>query len=196
MSDTELSPLSFDWLREWDRHMDSKRQRSYVSAELDRLQAEGQPLLMAAITAPLPDQQDIALSELRSRGYRPKLRLREGASPPSVDSQGRPLSKDEVGKVFRTKTGVRGSSPEAKADPVLQERYVGPARNALARTREGLYQQVDITHEPQTFSVDEASAILRNWGVGVRSKRFRGHRDTYLVEEVVSEAAKPKRPKQ
>jgi hypothetical protein len=180
-----------DWLLDWDRSVDPRRLRSYVTSEVQRLIAEGQPVLHLAIMAPLSQQQDLTISVLREMGYRPRLRLRKGAVPPSVDAEGRRLPKEMQGKVLRAKVGYKGDDSSLRTDPIAASRFSGPMRNALART-EGLNNYRDVTNEPDVYSLEEAIIILRQHGVGVRGKRIQGKkRDTWLVEEVPKQAAQP-----
>lgn len=194
MSDEEIQIPQADWLGEWDRMVDPRRQRGYVMHEVERLIAEGKPVFHLAIMLPLPHQQDLALSVLRELGYRPRLRLRSGAVPPSVDSEGKPLPSALRGKTLRAKTGYRGDDSSLKQDPIAASRFAASARNVLAKTG-SLYVHTDVGFEAERYQLDEASSILRQWGVGVRAKRFRGKtRDTWLVEEVPQEAEKPAAP--
>jgi hypothetical protein len=180
-----------DWLLDWDRSVDPRRLRSYVTSEVQRLISEGQPVLHLAIMAPLSQQQDLTISVLREMGYRPRLRLRKGAVPPSVDAEGRRLPKEMQGKVLRAKVGYKGDDSSLRTDPIAASRFSGPMRNALART-EGLNNYRDVTNEPDVYSLEEAIIILRQHGVGVRGKRIQGKkRDTWLVEEVPKQAAQP-----
>jgi len=199
VSDEAISIPTADWLKEWDRTVDPTRLRAYVDSELRRLRAEGAPLVHLSVMLPLSQQQDLALSVLRQMGYRPLLRLREGASPPLVDYDGKPLPKAQQGTVLRAKVGVHGDDPSLKHDPIRAREFAGPNLRHLQRTT-GLYRHVDVTAEPQPYTVEEASVILRQWGVGVRAKRMRGNgkRDCWLVEEVVQRAApaQPRRARQ
>lgn len=192
MSDEEdIQIPRTDWLLDWDRSVDPRRLRSYVTAEVQRLIAEGQPVLHLAIMAPLSQQQDLAISVLREQQYRPRLRLRKGAVPPSVDAEGRRLPKEMQGKVLRAKVGYKGDDSSLRTDPIAAARFSGPMRNSLART-EGLNNYRDVTNEPDVYSLEEAIIILRQHGVGVRGKRIQGKkRDTWLVEEVPKQAAQP-----
>lgn len=198
MSDEEEIQIpQTEWLTEWDRTVDPRRLRSYVASEVKRLIAEGQPVLHLAIMAPLSQQQDLALSVLRETGYRPLLRLRKDAVPLSVDGEGRQLPKELRGKVLRAKVAFKGDDPGLKSDPVAASKYSGPMRQQLAKT-EGLYRYRDVSHEPDSYSLDEANIILRQWGVGVRLNRFQGKkRDTWIVEEFVRPNVQPSdQPKQ
>lgn len=191
MSDEEIQIPRADWLTEWDRMVDPRRQRSYVKNEVERLKAEGLPVLHLAIMLPLSQQQDLALSVLREIGYRPKLRLRKGAVPPSVDSEGRPLPAAIRGTVLRAKVDFLGNDSSLKNDPIAAAAFNGPNRAMRAKLG-NVHQHRDVGQDPESFALDEANTILRQWGVGVRAKRHRGKiRDTWLVEEYVAEAAQP-----
>lgn len=192
MSDEEdIQIPRTDWLMDWDRSVDPRRLRSYVTSEVERLIAQGQPVLHLAIMAPLAQQQDLTISVLREKGYRPRLRLRKGAVPPPVDAEGRRLPKEMQNKVLRAKVGYRGDDSSLRNDPIAAARFSGPMRNALART-EGLNLYRDVSSEPDSYSLDEAILILRQHGVGVRGKRIQGKkRDTWIVEEVPQTAAQP-----
>lgn len=182
--DATISIPTAQWLGEWDRTVDPNRLRTYVESELRRLQAEGAPLAHLSVMLPLSQQQDLALGVLRQWGYRPLLRLREGASPPLVDSDAKPLPPDLRGKVLRAKVGYNGDDPSLKNDPIRTRAFAGPSLRATQRTM-GLYRHVDVSSEPEAYSLEEATLILRMWGVGVRQRRMRGgKRDCWLVEEV------------
>lgn len=184
-----IEPLRIDWLREWDRHLGADRQQTYVEAELERLRDAGAPLLYAALSTGLADQRDVAVRVLGEMHYRPALRLVEGARPPTLDPQGRPLPAEKAGRVLVAKTGVRGQMARdaiaAANGSGETSRYAGPRRGALARTAQGLYVTVEIGREPVTVSLEDAIVILVQWGHGVPDKRYRrkGAVDQWLVVE-------------
>lgn len=188
MSADDIRVPSFDWLQQWDMHnvgVDAKRE--YAREELERLHSRNAPLLFAALSTGLPEQCDVLVSLIHEIGYTPMLRLYPKASPPPFDSQGRSLPESKRGKVLVTKVGVVGqmAQSEIKLRNAETTRYTGPARATLAYSSRGLYRTVEISETPRAFSLDDALVILRQWGVGLSSKRFhkKGRLDKWLVIE-------------
>ncbi len=197
-------PKVIEWLTGWDRNVDPQRQQSYVEEELTRLAREGQPLLYAALTTALASQQDIAIRELRKLRPTVYLRLAPGVTPPPTDAQGRSLSTDDQGKALVAKVGNRGNMAYADIKAADEsgetERYKSSNRGALFRSAKGGYDQKRVTFTPQSFSLDDAIVILRQWGHGIRDAEHRFYRrgtkdertgdvnwqmqDRWLVEEV------------
>lgn len=185
MSD-EVLPQYVECLSEWDRHVSPERQETYVRAELARLRAEGVPLLYTALTRPFIEQRNLLKKVLREQGYMPRLRLRASAVPPSLDPQSRPLPQADRGKVLVAKVGTRGQAPPGGTVSDIEAARYTARRDAIVRSPEGLYRTVRVTHEARAYTLDDADAVLMQWGVGVNEKRYRkrGALDQWLVEEV------------
>lgn len=184
MADKALDshPHFVDMLREWDVYpsitsQQRERRRAWLRSELERIEQSGVAPLFAALTAPLTTQVDECVAVL-SESRRPVwLRLIEGAQPPDVDPQGRPIEADKRGKVLRAKVGnVNGDG------------MVGTARGSMIGARRDIYRYVDITAEPVALSVADAVLVLRQWGYRVRQNEFyyRGERQQsrWLVVQV------------
>lgn len=195
----ELQPPQFgDWLLEWRRAQSASEQAGYVANQLQALRDRGEHrLLTAALLLPFPEQIDVATRVLRDSGYRPWLRLRDGAQPPPRDPQGRPLPRDKAGKVLVAKIGMRGQMDpgELSARNAETAMYAGPMRNALARTPQGLYVTTEVTSTPQSYGLADAIVILRQWGVGFGIRaRSRAGLELWLVEEVPDPSMAPAPP--
>ncbi len=195
----QLQPPQFgDWLPEWDRFMAGNSQAGYVANQLRALRDSGEHrLLTAALMLPFPEQIDLATRALRESGYRPWLRLRDGATPHPRDPQGRPLPREKAGKVLVAKVGVRGQMDPSELSARNDETrmYSGPARSALARTAQGLYVTTEITSTPTQHTLADATVILRQWGVGFGTRAVtRGGQEIWLVEEVPDPALAPPAP--
>lgn len=220
MSDSpsdEVSPRYIECLADWDRAVSPQRQEVYARSELDRLRAAGETqLLYVALTRPFIEQRNVLTKILREQGYVPRLRLRPGAVPPELDPQSRPLPLAERGKVLVAKVGTRGAiQPGGDRISDDEAKRYSARRDAIVRSPEGLYRTVRVTHEPRTYSLDDAVAVLMQWGVGIREKRYRQHhrvryekgalpgeliahpvppRDQWLVEEASDEITTPRNP--
>ncbi len=188
-----MDPKRIEWLQDWDRNIGPERQRTYVGAELQKLQEQGLPLLYAIVTRPFHEQQDVALSVLADMGVTSvMLRLVAGAKPPLHDAQGRPLPEALQGKVFRTKVRQFGNTVNGQVpDPIASKKFTGPLRNDLAKSDKGLYVHADITHRPTPVSIEDAVVIMRQYGHGVSGEQWRRRKsaearriDLWLVEEV------------
>lgn len=170
-------PLLIEW-RKFPAFGDVSRKArvDYVKQELQRAEAAGISPLFVAVTLPLALQQQDAFDALKAMGHSTvNLRLVDGCYPPVNDSQGRPLSEELQGKALVTKV----------ANLVMDagERQVASRRGA------DIYEQVTITSEPVAIGLDEAIAVLRQWGYGVRAKRAQRpnegpRRDEWLVVHV------------
>lgn len=177
-----LPEFCSEWFRIEGRTDAEKR--AYIADELRRLDRDGAPLLTVVAAHILDDRvQQIAFEILRrnhdSDGnpvYEPRqwaLRLREGATPPKVDAQGRAVPEKESGKVLYAKVGVLGGElgPEAESREVMQ--WGGPNRDARARQGRDIYRYVKIGREPVTLSLDDALAVVRQWGMCVAPRERR-----------------------
>jgi hypothetical protein len=169
-------PLSINWLDQWDGHKETKAKLSWVSAELDKLIAAGLPPLTAIVTAPLSEQQNVALQALRAKQSVVYLRLHKTAVPPKADPYGRPLPLDKQGRVFVQKVRTNGAPWNASSSECAA--WTGSARQAKnhpSNTHDPLYGTVTLTRDAVTaMPIDDAIGILRRWGFGVRASRREG----------------------
>ena len=200
-------PRFVAWLDEWQRHVEPARQKAYVKAELLRLAASDEPLLNAALMAPLPRQTDVAVEVLRDQLEYGMvwLRLVPGAPTPPTDPDGRPLDEKDRGRVLVAKVGVRGQTADGKPPHHERETRETSAlgRDAL-RTRRGesLYRTARVTAAPKAYPLADAIVILRQWGVGIAPEHMHrgngaGGREKaprWLVEEVPQRDGQPVLP--
>lgn len=186
------------FLREWDNYpavtADQRaRRREWVRTELQRAKEAGVAPLFFALTRPLADQVDTCLAVLAEDRSPVWLRLVEGAAPPETDPQGRPLQPQKRGKTLVAKLG------NVSDDGMTGTKRLQPGRD--------LYRTVEITRDPQGFTIDEAAIVLRQWGVNVRpNEHYRsGERmqSRWLVVQVdrsgqpfASADTQPEQPKQ
>jgi hypothetical protein len=207
------------WLLDWRRTgVDPQAQREYVAQELQRIAAAGAPVLTQVLTAPFELQQLIALSVLHNETPIPEhrwyLRLREGASPPLKDAQGRDvMPPEDRGKVLVAKTttlGGRLKHTHTLPDAVTSQ-WNGPNQQAAAVRGRDIYSYVRIGRTPVAVSLADAICVLNKWGVGIPMLQTYNrnaailvpgpggtpvpvpdpskHQDAWLVEEVPPEAA-------
>lgn len=170
----EVPPFCDNWSN-YRVRTDAER-AEYVAEEMRRIQQDRGPLLRAILSCAEESAQRIALQYLSGAltpsGEQPiipgvwLLRLRDGASPPARDPQGRALPKEIAGKVLRAKVG----------NVVFEE---GKKRKVADQHGRNLYILRDITSTPQPIALSEALVILRAWGYGVARET-----DRQLVEEV------------
>jgi hypothetical protein len=181
-----LERRHIQWLSDWDRRIDPLRQRSYVRDEVLRLKAEGQPVLYAALTTPLIEQRNLAFSVLREVHPIVSVRLHAEASPPTYDPNGKPLPKQDAGRVLVAKVGVVGQAPPGgRISEDEAALYAGPARAVLARSG-GLYRVVRVTREPTSLPLDEAIALMQLWGHGVQDEEYRRRHRSAVLNPVTS----------
>ena len=161
------------------------QQEQYVLSELARIDRAGLPVLLTVLQQSDLDLQQTALKLLRSGGGdyddgRPlprrrhswKLVLVQGAEPPHKDPQGRVLPDHLRGKVLSAKTGNLGGDTHGPTDVTVAGQHAGPVREQKARTGRPLYQLRQVGRTPEEFTLDEAMAILRQWGVGVSARQY------------------------
>lgn len=169
--------------------------RDYVVQELRRLDEEGAPILRAVLTHPDDRTQALALQALDpafiapdgSPAIQPRmwfLRLVDGAEPPHLDPQGRPLDAKDRGKVLRAKVGNiggnNGGNTPALADIRSCAGVSGDNRTRANYARQNLYLTVDITAQPRALPLAQAVTILRQWGLGVTDRAFRSAKRSHL----------------
>jgi hypothetical protein len=105
------------------------------------------------------------------------LRLVDGAEPPALDPQGRPLPAELRGKVLRAKVGniggnIGGNSGNP-ADLTRAAGVSGDVRSKTAYARGTLYLTADVGRDAKPFSLTQAVTILRQWGAGVTERAYR-----------------------
>jgi hypothetical protein len=206
---------------EWSRYVprsDTERAR-YVAEELRRLVAEGGAILLAILQPGVDDHPRMLALEMLQTNAGPdgnpvidashlwRLRLKDGAAPPRLDPQGRPLSPAEAGKVLVAKVGVLGSERGRDQDTEGSIEWEGPSRARKAASGQSIYRLARVTSKPGAYTLPDAVKILQQWGVGVVARQYRRPtnwrpgeyfdgeseaargQDQWLVEEVVD--AKP-----
>lgn len=194
---------------------------NYIVQELRRLDSSGGPVLRAVLTHPDDRVQTMALAALDpaflaedgAPAVQPRmwfLRLVDGAEPPALDPQGRPLPAELRGKVLRAKVGnIGGNIGGNSGGPADLTRAAGVSGDVRAKTsyaRGTLYLTADVTRDPKPFPLTQAVTILRQWGAGVTERAWRSPKRSrggepaehgqalWLVDEVHPEDVKPQRP--
>ena len=181
-----MEPRSINWLNQWDSNATKPAREAYVRDELARIIAAGEPPLLAVLTLPLLEQQDLALSVLKSLQPVTTVRLAEGAKPPACDPYGRELPPEKRG-VLVAKTATHGSSAGAEQAESMAWSGVGRIRANRPGSRQPLYDVVEIGVAPVALPTQTAADVMRQWGHGVRPDQWRGRaasrRDMWLVVE-------------
>lgn len=181
-----------------------RERREYVVSELRRIDRAGHPILRTILSCQ-DDEAQAAATELLASNVDAeggeiiparlwRLRLVDDATPPATDPQGRRLPKDKVGKVLVAKVGNRGGRLGENAEPAEVDAHSGPRRTVTVRAGRDLYETVEVTRTPRSYSLRNAILILRQWGVGCTYERARVEPDKdnnpievqvyWLVEEV------------
>lgn len=155
---------SIPFLADWDRQLGLARQRAYIEAEVKRLAAAGERLLYVALTAPTsPEQADAVRAAAAAAAPLVHLRLAQGALPPHLDPQGRPLVADARGKALVAKIGVR--TAHFDAHEAAKAAVGGVARQRDARMGADLYETREVyADRVTTLPFGEALAVYRQWG--------------------------------
>lgn len=195
--------LSF--LNRFEETPESERP-GYVAAELRRIVTEGEPLLTTVLRCPDDDAKSLALTLLRDGVTETgetvfdeppaavRLRLEPDAIPPERDPQNRKLPEKKRGHVLVAKVGNKGGRLPEKADAKVVASFSGQRRQVLVSGGADLYETAEITREWKSFSLRNATLILKTWGLGVQKERCVSHLDRatgeliegqsfYLVEE-------------
>lgn len=197
---------------------------AYVGAEIKRLLQNGTAVLCPVLAVLDDELRTIALELLHANSdgtdaqgqlYDParpwRVRLVKDAKPPPVDPQGRPIHGEKAGKVLLVKTsnlgGVGGGSTNHDR-PMSGRPDAGNAnvRNAKLSRGDDVCRYREITTSPVTLSLNDAVLVLKRWGVGVQTRRYKmpeGFRegqapreagqDQWLVEEVLDAPSTNKR---
>jgi hypothetical protein len=176
-------PFCTDWSDVVAKPRDVKN--AYVARELRRLDAEGAPILRAALATLDDELLQVVLDLLHGTadtsddeplfpdGPRAawRLRLRKGAVPPPLDPQGRPVPPADRGKLI-VKVGNLGGrlGPEARQQELA--RYNGDARQVASLAGRDLYRNVKIGTQPTALSLGDALTVLRQWGYGCTLRRY------------------------
>ena len=184
---------------------------AYVAQELRRVDGAGLPVLRTVLSCADDDAQAHAVQLLHAgvdadgaeilpaRLWR--LRLAEGAVPPSTDPQGRLLPADRRGKVLVCKIGNKGGRIPTgdNVDPKQIALVSGPSRTTTVRAGRDIYETTEVTSAPRSYSLRNAVLILKAWGVGCTPERARIEPDRdgnprevqvyWLVEEVLDAPA-------
>lgn len=187
---------------------------TYVVNELQRIDRAGLPVLRTVLSCSIDEAQTLATELLHENadkdgqeileGRAWRLRLVEGAVPPSTDPQGRPLPVEKRGKVLSVKVGNKGGNLKETAEGKEWMQHSGPIRTSKVRADRDLYNLVEVTRTPKAYSLRHAILILRKWGVGCTPEPRRMEhidkkdrmsemivvQENWLVEEVL-EAREP-----
>ncbi|MBL0219657.1 MAG: hypothetical protein IPQ07_38055 [Myxococcales bacterium] len=196
-----------------DFHATPKKEarRAYVANELRRIHSEGLPVLRTVLSCPDDEVQALATALLAANvdddgeeilpDHLWRLRLADGAVPPSTDPQGRKLPKSDQGRVLVCKIGNKGGRLQEDATKEQVEAHSGPRRTTTVRAGRDLYDTAPVSAVARTYSFRNAVLILRQWGVGCTAERARMEPDRdgnpvevqnyWLVEEVL-EAREPR----
>ena len=186
MFEVDIPAFCPDWLKHSQAAPGALAQ--YVVDELRRLDADSAPMLRAVLTHPDDRMQTLALAALDpaflAEDGAPAvqarlwfLKLADGAVPPRVDPQGRPLPAELQGKVLRAKVGNIGGNNGGNTPQLADARKCagvsGDNRVKVAYSRGNLYLTADVGAAAKPFPLSQAVTILRQWGAGVTAKAYR-----------------------
>lgn len=162
----------------------------YLLSEIHRLLREGIPVVSAILHHKSPAIQTRALIALDASGLcqTGKLVLVPDCGPnlPTIDVHGRPLDPREIGKVLDCKIGLVGDKVEFYHENQESQRSQYNALSINDREQKylstGLSQYRTIRSKkvyfkpvPQiTFTRQEISLILQQWGYGIVDPRYSG----------------------
>ena len=175
------------FLADWDRQLGAERQAAYVDAEVRRLVAAGERLLLAILSLPFPEQANAVRAAAARHAPAVWLRLAPGASPPHLDPQGRPLAPADRGTLLVAKVGTLGAAPEASA--AARAEWSAPGRQLRSRQGRDLYLTREVRADrAELVPLGEALEVYRQWGRYVHPTgrkpvdRIRGLVDTQFAQ--------------
>lgn len=198
---------------------DPDERRRYVAAELRKLVEAGGAILLPVLQPAVADGARMtALEMLRDNAdddgeqvldpsHQWRLKLKEGAKPPTVDPNGLRLPPEKAGKVLVAKVGVLGGQRARHDDTKASIEWQGSARAIKSMTQQKLLATREVTFKPTVFTLHDATLVLLKWGIGAQLRQYlkprnwkpgeyydsedpsaRGQ-DQWLVEEVPAPAS-------